>query len=386
MFSRTRLKAHFVGAPFAVPSSAQSIEEKFTATGFNTGNLLIGDAVHRLADVEATSWGTMVDIAELNNAVDLIVVPAANFLSPSVDLSWLLPIVSRTTVQVLMVGVGAQFPTTRLSEASLPEATVRVMRMISQRSYSISVRGQFTADVLAKFGIHNTRVTGCPTLFRSKKPTLSVKRPSADFYRPAFNGSSNVIKHAAEPETARRVELKLLQLAMETKAPYVLQNELPEMLIASDPTTARNGCKATLQRLGATFPLDDYEQYIKEHAKTFFDVEEWLAFIGNFEVVAGTRFHGSIAALSQGIPAAFIAHDSRTLELCETLRIPIVTAKDFLEDGIQGIVEKLDFSPMEKAFPALRENLATFFQENAVPHTLKRDMRSATRSAQPTLR
>jgi len=43
-----RLKAHFVGAPFYVPPGLSNIEHRFAATGFNTGNLLIGDATHAL--------------------------------------------------------------------------------------------------------------------------------------------------------------------------------------------------------------------------------------------------------------------------------------------------------------------------------------------------
>jgi hypothetical protein len=45
----------------------------------------------------------------VNDSVDVIVIPSANFLSPVMDLSWLVPVVEGTTHPVLMVGVGAQF-------------------------------------------------------------------------------------------------------------------------------------------------------------------------------------------------------------------------------------------------------------------------------------
>ncbi len=381
-----KLRAHFVGAPFFVPDTATSLQERFAATGYNTGNLLIGDAAARLLDVDIVSSGTMVDIWNLKDTIDLLVIPAANFLSPVMDLSWLLPVVEGTNHRILMVGVGAQFPTTRIADAQLPETALRLMHAISDRSQSISVRGQFTADVLAKFGIKNTRVTGCPSLFRLGKEKLLIRTPSPDSFKPVFNGSSNVLKHASSADEARKTELKLLRLAMELEAPYILQNELPEMQIAAGDKEGAEGCKATLHNLGADIKLDHYLKYIMEHAKTFFRADGWAEFIARHDIVIGTRFHGNIIALSQGIPAAFIAHDSRTVELCETLRIPFIALKQFADTDLHQIVEALDFSKMEKHFPAVRKNLASFFEENQVPHRLQADAENEEASVRGTCR
>ncbi|MGH8601714.1 MAG: polysaccharide pyruvyl transferase family protein [Gammaproteobacteria bacterium] len=343
--------------------------------------MLIGDAVARLLDIDIVSSGTMVDIRNLNDTIDLLVIPAANFLSPVMDLSWLLPIVEGTNHRILMVGVGAQFPTTRIADAQLPETALRLMHAISDRSQSISVRGQFTADVLAKFGIKNTRVTGCPSLFRLGKEKLSIRTPSPTSFKPVFNGSSNVLKHASSADEARKAELKLLRLAMELEAPYVLQNELHEMQIAARDKKGAEGCKATLHNLGADIKLDRYLKYIMEHAKAFFRADRWAEFMARHDIVIGTRFHGNIIALSQGIPAAFIAHDSRTVELCEALRIPFIALKQFADTDLRQIVEQLDFSKMEKYFPAARKNLASFFEENHVPHRLQADAENEIKKA-----
>lgn len=376
-----QVRAHFVGAPFFVPASTGSLQERFAATGYNTGNLLIGDAAARLLDIDIVSSGTMVDIRNLKDTIDLLVIPAANFLSPVMELSWLLPIVEGTNHPILMVGVGAQFPTTRIADAQLPETTLKLMLAISDRSQSISVRGQFTADVLAKFGIKNTRVTGCPSLFRLGKEKLSIRTPSPDSFEPVFNGSSNVLKHASSADEARKAELKLLRLAMELEAPYVLQNEVPEMQIAARDKKGAEGCKATLHNLGADIELDHYLKYIMEHGKTFFRADRWAEFIARHDIVIGTRFHGNIIALSQGIPAAFVAHDSRTIELCEALLIPFIGLKQFADTDLRQIVEQLDFSKMEKHFPAARKNLASFFEENQVPHRLQADAENEIKKA-----
>jgi hypothetical protein len=50
--SDRRIRAHFVGAPFFVSPNITGVRERFAATGFNTGNLLIGDAVARQLNVD----------------------------------------------------------------------------------------------------------------------------------------------------------------------------------------------------------------------------------------------------------------------------------------------------------------------------------------------
>lgn len=374
-----------MGAPFLVPPTARTLPERFAATGNNTGNLLIGDAVARLSDIEIVSAGTVVDVPKLKDSVDLIVIPAANFVSPVMDLSWLAPLIERTSHQILMVGVGAQFPTTRIQDAQLPEVTLRLMRIVSERSHSISVRGQFTADVLAKFGIRNTRVTGCPSLFRCGRTSLSIRKPNKDSFRPVFNGSSNVIRHASSANEARGVELKLFHLGMQFQAPYILQNEFAEMQVSAGLDEGIRGCKNTLNTLRAPFGLDEYSQYLRQHSRAFFNVEEWSAFMAGFDVVVGTRFHGNVMALSQGIAAVPVAHDSRTKELCEALQIPFLSMKSFIDENLDDIVAKLDFSSLERTFPEARSRFADFFLENGIPHRLTENAAEAMADAQRAL-
>jgi hypothetical protein len=373
--SDRRIRAHFVGAPFFVSPNITGVPERFAATGSNTGNLLIGDAVARQLNVDIVSFGTVADPAVLNDSVDVIVIPSANFLSPVVDLSWLMPVVEGTTPPVLMVGVGAQFPTMDVGEADLPPETVRLMKMISERTVSIGVRGQFTADVLARHGIRNTRVTGCPSLFRLGKAMLKIRKPDPRALVPVFNGSSNVLRHAYSTQDARVAELKLLKLAMAFDAPYIFQNELPEMLWQAGQSgeESKRGCASTLRRLDADLALDDYLGYIRKRGATFFSVDEWAEAMAKHNVIVGTRFHGNTIGISQGIAAVFVAHDSRTTELCDAFSIPSIGLGDFASSRLEDIVEKIDYSAFERGYPDARGNLQRFFEENSVPHLLGQD-------------
>ena len=51
-----------------------------------------------------------------------------------------------------------------------------------------------------------------------------------------------------------------------------------------------------------------------------------------FDFVVGPRFHGVMLAMQAGIPGGVIAHDSRTLELCQTMGIPVRDHKEIAEN------------------------------------------------------
>ena len=59
----------------------------------------------------------------------------------------------------------------------------------------------------------------------------------------------------------------------------------------------------------------------------FFDIEDWMNYIRNFHFVLGTRFHGTLIALLNGIPSVAFVIDARTREMCELLNIPHVDIK-----------------------------------------------------------
>lgn len=185
-----------------------------------------------------------------------------------------MPVVEGTRLPVLMVGIGAQFPTMDVDEADLPPEMVRLTKIISERTVSTGVRGQFTADVLAKHGIRNTRVTGCPSLFRLGKAMRKIRKPDPRALLPVFNGSSNVLSQAYSSRDARVAELKL---AMAFDAPYIFQNVLPEMLWQAGQSgeEAKRGCASTLRRLDADLALDDDLGYVRKRGATFFSVDQW---------------------------------------------------------------------------------------------------------------
>jgi polysaccharide pyruvyl transferase WcaK-like protein len=68
---------------------------------------------------------------------------------------------------------------------------------------------------------------------------------------------------------------------------------------------------------------EEFKAWCRRFAYAFYDVRAWMDFLRRFDFVVGTRFHGAMLAIQAGIPAACIAHDSRTYEMCQTMKVPV---------------------------------------------------------------
>ncbi|MBK8536751.1 MAG: polysaccharide pyruvyl transferase family protein, partial [Candidatus Competibacteraceae bacterium] len=104
---------------------------------------------------------------EANERCDHVVIPAANFLWKNFDFGYMADFLEKTNLPIIIIGVGAQTNDRTMASPIHPN-TLRLMRLISDRSASIGVRGYYTAEVLAANGIHNVRVIGCPSIYTSR--------------------------------------------------------------------------------------------------------------------------------------------------------------------------------------------------------------------------
>jgi len=102
----------------------------------------------------------------------------------------------------------------------------------------------------------------------------------------------------------------------------------------------------------------------------FYDVRKWREFLGGtgasatgfghdrpFDFFIGGRIHGSMAAISVGVPTVIIPNDYRILELAEVMRLPIIHELDRTNPGTR--VEQF-FAPTfdPDAFDAHRVDVA----------------------------
>ncbi|OYW84954.1 MAG: hypothetical protein B7Z22_09530, partial [Hyphomonas sp. 32-62-5] len=150
--------------PRVEPSSVPTFDRLYRMVGQNTGNLLFTNAVWNQISGPKERINFTFNPEKLNEELDALVIPAANWLSPHVDFSHLADLVEKLTIPVVLIGLGAQ-DADYSGEINIPEGTIRFARAVAERSASISVRGEYTRQILKGLSIENVTVTGCPSLY-----------------------------------------------------------------------------------------------------------------------------------------------------------------------------------------------------------------------------
>lgn len=365
----------YAGARFDTAiAQTNDMEELLNATGANTGNLLIGDALRRHLDIKSQFLlrGFHPNhVPQIEKEYDAIVVGAANFLREGTDLGHLANIIEKIQLPCIIVGLGAQSPD-YAGKIKLSEGTTRLVKIISERSKTLGVRGYYTAYVLNNMGIKNVRPVGCPSMYWTREPSMIIgKKAFKDCRKIAVNGSTNVVSHASDIESAKRVEHWLARLSYQHQYPYILQNELNEMKIIEgapyEPILLGN-----LRKIHGLTDISNqvFEKHIQRNMRVFFDIESWMRFISEFDFVIGTRFHGTLMGLLSGVPSLLFAHDSRTREMAEFLGVPHIDVRKAGALDLQRLYEETDLKSLEVKYQYLYKNYVEFLDENGLAHTL----------------
>jgi len=335
----------FWGAP-AHPAPPGTLAQRLAATGANTGNMMIGNGLFHALDAAEKAYHPgfgRIPPEHLHEHYDAIFVPASNFVSPSVDLAGQADYFARTKLPIFCFGLGSQILPG--GDRRLQPGTERFLRLVSERSGSIGVRGSFTAEVLWGMGIRNVSIVGCPSLLALRPAMLDrLTRAKPSLGKVALGFSNNVRQHALTPDAMRACENALFQRMLGETAFYVIQNEVPELeLLGAMERGDTVAATAAIERIARLFEVAsgraDVRRFLETRLRVFFSVEDWIGCLGTATAAIGTRFHGNIAALLAGTPALFLVHDVRTLELCEVLRVPhLVLDRAW---GAEEIVERL---------------------------------------------
>ena len=361
----------YTGAPYSGPHIV-GVDSMalFRLSGRNSGNLLIGTAIMRQLKIShIVDFNTPPEAAEKD--CNHIVIGAANFLYPGFDFSYIADYLEKCRLPCTIIGLGAQAPQYG-TVPDIPAGTRRMLDIISERSASLGVRGHNTAFVLEKMGIKNVTVTGCPSFYMSLSPTAVVKSklPFKEA-RLAFNGSRDVIRHSSSPDEMRAIEHMIMSYAFFCDSTYILQTEIPELQIACKEGLSETDIREL--KLFYPFASDSWKafyEFLEKRLKVFFDYEKWSEEIRTHDFVMGSRIHGNLIAIINGIPAAVIAHDTRTREMCELLAIPHVVVGQMQPFSVEAVYEKATYDVFRLRYNTLFHNYREFLDANKLEHNL----------------
>lgn len=312
------------------PSPGLSFDRLMAAAGNNTGNLLFTHAVWEHIHGPKVQVGFRFDPAKLNASLSALVFPAANWFGGHVDFSEFADLVERLDIPVILIGLGAQ-DSNSSGAIPVPEGTVRFVKAVADRSRSISVRGNYTRDILLRNGIENVTVTGCPSLYQPLSPDAEAR-----LIETATGPAGNLLLHSTRYSAAyqpfiktKSLNLDIFRYAFRSQCDLLYQSEPEEISLlveASDKPELERSLRKNMLRLYSAGDWAKLEAYILAHGRVFFDVKKWSKAMTKYRRAFGTRLHATIMALNTGVPAILAHHDSRTLEMCEFADIPSIPA------------------------------------------------------------
>jgi len=313
------------GAPYIYDYYRKTAAILLDETGGNTGNLAFRYAIaNQLAAPAILPWHA--PIQDIRAAGDVIVLPLANQLGAHTQLGPQVDRLEQIGLPIVGLGLGAQAKSAEDDIVLDPGTKLWLETLVKHSPTSrpnLGVRGPYTAAQIAKQGFPNaTEVTGCPSNFINTQD---------DIARAVAAGWKRKIRHVAVaagipyiPSLAE-IERSLAQIVTATGGAYIVQHGI-EMLRLARREFDQMGpdvfalCK---KYISPTSTDDEFKTWCRTYAYAFFDIRVWMDFLRRFDFVVGTRIHGVMLAIQAGVPAGCIAHDSRTMELCTTMAVPV---------------------------------------------------------------
>ena len=317
--------------------------------GGNTGNMVFVNAIKEQISFVKEDW--LRQDTEFSSH-DVYVLPCSNFLHFSNR--WIEPltdIIEKHPIKIVLVGLGAQADLNENMDSvlrKLSEKQKRFFQITAERSTSIGVRGEFTAECLGKLGIKNCKIIGCPSAYKFMKGEFPYMKS------PSFKKSIVTITPGRG-----RISSNIMQMAMRNNSDWIMQSK--EEII--DNNVIKD--KIYFPRINRS----DLGKYRNARAIMFWNFKEWNKYIqnGNYTFAYGTRFHGNMMALRNEVPTLWFVHDMRTWELVNALKVPaMVKDKRNRQIKEEELIDKCDYSEFYKYYRHNVQSYIEFLEENEI--------------------
>ena len=136
------------------------------------------------------------------------------------------------------------------------------------------------------------------------------------------------------------------------------------------PTEFVPHVQSIVARLELNISENTLINHIRSKNRLFFELDEWDKYISCFDYSLGSRFHGNLIALTNGVAATILTHDSRTTEMAELMSIPHVPVEDATHLNVNELAAAGDYDRFERKYQLLYDRFAEFLNENGLSHKL----------------
>ncbi|MDR6818094.1 hypothetical protein J2X76_003271 [Neorhizobium sp. 2083] len=331
----------------------EPVEAILHAMAGNTGNIYFWESMAPIIQ-----FGTrLTQIGPIPADIKTLVLSMGNWISSSTDMGWYVDEIERSNVEnVVVIGAGVQVQR-REEEIVLSPGTRRFLDLISERSKSIGVRGDFTAEVLSKLGIKNVDVVGCPSIFLIDGNFRAIETES----------TLRIATHTTWHGHYRDAIAELLRFGIKYDALFVEQAETSIMRLLQ--TKALDSDSQFRIRYYSDNDADSWKllDWLSRRAHYYLDSKSWNSAMRQVDLSIGSRFHGNIAAAAAGARVLLLTIDVRTEELARYFNMPHMRLTDFDErTDPKTLWDAADPSLFLKTLPMKKERMWAFLLKNGL--------------------
>ncbi len=355
--------------------SNKAFDTLFKGIGHNNGNLafVYSIASQLEGNVKYLPWHTSPDVL---NKYDAVVIPCANQFGKHTELSGLAKIFEKVEKPVVAIGLGAQADSFE-ADVEVADGTLAWVNAINARrggsGSNIYTRGPYTSRQLARFGIEDSVVGGCPSHFIAQSANLgrtiqkawnTIKIPRAISVAGGHQSWAKV----------RTIEQQLIAMMMDPAClgQYVVQS-MGDMIRISrgafDEIEPANLTKIH-KHLVPHYTHDEFLAWCNNYARSFYDVPAWMDSLRRYDLTIGPRYHGTQLAIQAGKMGVVVTIDSRTEELCSQTGVPYIPHEKLNGVPLTRAVLKTLFPFDGAAYDAFRQeraqNYINFIEANGL--------------------
>ncbi len=348
--------------------------------GNNSGNLVFQASVQNMIDEPSIIIGDEIpwDPSLVAEKCRLIVVPSANFISETLDLSVFFDFLAKTKLPLVFLGLGSQANKIGDRALKLHDSSLQLIELIKDRAIALGLRGGYTQDLLKDYGVTDTLVTGCPSNFLNPDRELHRKLETKwqqDVESFITTGDEPWPKNPLKKEAER----KLIGWVAQGNSIHVQQSVAPliEYIRRSNPyqlkTVRSEFLESLRQAIAPDLAADEFKSLVTTTFRIYYSIDQWQEDASHFDLSVGLRLHGNMVSWQSGTPAIWVYHDSRTQELSETMALPRMSLETFLSvESIQDMkpAATCDFDLYADTREVLRSRIISIFERAQIKYKL----------------
>ena len=346
------------------------------ANSGNSGNLLFNFALSQLLEIDGRKYLWSTGSEEINKEGAGLLIPMANNIGPHMDIGKSGPRLEGVNVRTVVVGLGGQWSTGDI-DLSAPEGTLQWIRNVTKKAGhpNISVRGKLTFEFFQRHGLsEHAVILGCPSLLINPNHNLGMllrRRLDASLQRGRFSYGVAAGNYALD--NLSKLERWLISLCDSSGSRYIVQHPKPLIGLAEgfDDAVVDEDLLKIRERWFPELSISAMTQWFRDRSTTYTSVPQWILDAKKYDLMVGTRIHGVQVGIQAGTPSVCLYIDSRTKELCETMKIPHLCARDFQKRPNVGrlldLLDNWDWTEFDKNRSRLARQYVEFFENNGVP-------------------